>query len=228
MVSVAAVVLALLGPGYAAGLDSGFTAASVPAISTSQVAPPWRAVGDGGTGWRPVVIGANQVRLDGFEKPGSGVVVRFVALYRLRTVGNALTRSDNRIADDRIWQLAHRGHAEIALDGQELAVVSDRIESGPHRRLVWSFYIVDGKIVAGLLEAKLLQARALLLRRAPLGAFVAVSASEDDPDRPAPAQLNAFLRADAPLLHFLMKASRGSVAGDGVAGDGAGQASHWD
>lgn len=224
--SVAAVVLALLGPAYAARLDSGFAAAAHPAIPTGQIAPPWRAIGDGGTGWRPLVLGADRVQLESFEKPGSGIVVRYVALYRLRTVGNALTRSDNRIADDVVWQLAQRGRAEIALDGRNVAVVSDRIESGPRARLVWSFYIVDGKIVARLFKAKLLQARALLLRRAPLAAFVAVSASEDDPDRPAPAQLEAFLRADAPLLRALLKASRGGAAG--VAAGGAGQASRHD
>ena len=225
--SVGAIVLALLGPAYAARLDSGFAAAAGPAVPIGQIAPPWRAVGgDGGTGWLPVVIGADRVQIEGFEEPGSGVIVRFVALYRLRTVGNALTRSDNRIADDRIWQLSHRGRAQIALVGRKVAVASDQIENGPRRRLVWSFYIVDGQITAGLLEAKLLQARALLLRRAPLAAFVAVSASEDDPDRPAPAQLRAFLQADAPLLHSLLKESQGGAAE--VAGVGAGQAPRRD
>ena len=77
------------------------------------------------------------------------------------------------------------------------------IVSGRHRRLVWSFYVVDGKIAAGLIETKLLQARAVLLRRASLAALVAVSASMDDPGDPAAAQLARLLGASQPFPQYL-------------------------
>jgi hypothetical protein len=48
-----------------------------------------------------------------------------------------------------------------------------------------------------------LQARAVLLRRAPVAAFVAVSASMDDPDNRAAGQLARFLRATQPLPQYL-------------------------
>ena len=213
-----AVVLALLGPAYAARLDDQFRASALPWTEPPGVNPPWRAAAAGdGPGWRPMVAGADREFLQSFEAPGSGVVVRFVALYRLRAVGNALTNSDNRIVDDRTWQLAEQDRGKISYRGQTVTVTASQIVSGPRRRLVWSFYLVDGRIAAGLIETKLLQARAVLLRRAPLAAFVAISASEDDPEHRAPEQLEQFLRANRPLLSDLDALSGGSRAGSTAA-----------
>jgi EpsI family protein len=170
-------------------------------------------VADFGVGWRPLVYGADRQFLQAFAAPGSGLVVRYVALYRLRAVGNALTNTDNRIADDKLWREAEQAPAELSLGGEPVRVSATQIVSGPRRRLVWSFYLVDGKIVRGLLEAKLLQARAVLLQRARLAAFVAVSASMDDPDHPAAGQLESFLRAAQPLPQYLDALLRADQAG---------------
>ena len=212
----AAVLLAVAGPAYAARLDSEFADSVLPPASSPPVDPPWRTVGDAGIGWRPVIYGADYQFLQGFAKPGSGVVVRYVALYRLHAVGNALTSTENRLADDHLWHVTEQGRAELALAGHRVGVTSTQIVSGPRRRLVWSFYLVDGKIVSGLLEAKLLQARAVLLRQAPLAAFVAVSASMDDPDDRAVDQLTSFLRASQSLPQYLdaVRQAAGSGAAD--------------
>ena len=215
----AAIVLAVAGPAYAARLDGEFPVSTLPQAVSPRVAAPWREVADVGVGWRPVVYGPDRQFLQAFTAPGSGVVVRYVALYRLRAVGNALTNTDNRIADDKLWREAEQAPVELSFGGEPVRVTATQIVSGPRRRLVWSFYIVDGKIVRGLLEAKLLQARAVLLRRAPLAAFVAVSASMDDPDRPAAVQLKSFLRAAQPLpryLDALLRADQAAAARSGA------------
>jgi EpsI family protein len=209
----AAVVLALAGPAYAARLDSDFPASALPRADSPRVDPPWHPVT--GIEWRPVVLGADREFLQSFAEPSSGVVDRFIALYRLRVVGSALTNSENRVADDRLWRVAQHGNAELSLADQNLGVTSTQIVSGPHRRLVWSFYVVDGKIVRGVLEAKLLQARAVLLRRAPVSAFVAVAASMDDPDDRAAGQLARFLRATQPLPQYLDALPRSDAPGAG-------------
>ena len=92
--------------------------------------------------------------------------------------------------------------------GKSTAVASTEIVSGQRRRLVWSFYVVDGKIAAGLIETKLLQARAVLFERSPVAAFVAISASMDDPNDPAERQLNRFLAASQPYPEYLAELSR--------------------
>jgi len=208
-----AVVLAVAGPAYAARLDSDFPASVLPRADSPRVDPPWHTVAD--IDWRPVVLGADREFLQSFAESGSGVVVRFVALYGLRAVGNELTNGENRVADDRLWRVAEHGNAELSLADEKVGVTSTQIVSGPRRRLVWSFYLVDGKIVHGLLNAKLLQARAVLLRRAPVAAFVAVSASMDDPDNRAAGQLARFLRATQPLPQYLDTLSRSDAPGVG-------------
>jgi Protein of unknown function (DUF3485) len=55
----------------------------------------------------------------------------------------------------------------------------------------------------GLIETKLLQARAVLFGRVPIAAFVAVSASMDDPNDPADRQLTRFLQASQSLSEYI-------------------------
>jgi exosortase A len=213
----AAVMLAVAGPAYAARLDSDFPTSLLPRAGSPRVDPPWHPVAEAEAdiGWQPVVHGADRQFLHSFAEPGSGVVVRYIALYRLRAVGNALTNSEDRMADDHLWRLAEQGRAELSLAGETVEVASAQIVSGPRRRLVWSFYVIDGKIVRGQLEAKLLQARAVLLRRLPVAALVAVSASMNDPDDRAAAQLARFLRGTQPLPQYLDALSKGNAPGAG-------------
>ncbi|HEY3909580.1 MAG TPA: exosortase A [Stellaceae bacterium] len=207
----AAVLLAVAGPAYANRLDSRSAAAPLPPASSPAVNSPWRAVADSRVSWRPVVHGANRQFLQSFVAPGSGTIIRYVALYRLRAVGNALTNSDNRIADDHAWRVAEREPVEISVDGQRAGATATQIVSGPHRRLVWSFYLVDGTITAGQLRTKLLQARAVLLQHAPLAAFVAISASMHEPGDRAQDQLERFLGASQPLSEYLDRLEHGSA-----------------
>jgi len=94
------------------------------------------------------------------------------------------------------------------LGGRPTSVASTEIVSAPRRRLVWSFYVVDGRIASGLLETKLLRARAVLLDRDPVAAFVAISASMDDPKDPAERQLDGFLAASQSLTEYVAKPPR--------------------
>jgi exosortase A len=199
----AAVLLALAGPAYAARLNALYPASPLSAARAPLIAAPWQGLSDPAAEWRPAVYGADREFLDGFEQPGSGVVIRYVALYRLRAGGDALTKTGNRLADDKRWHITEYGRAEAILGGKPVTVASTQIVSGQRRRLVWSFYVVDGRIAAGLFETKLLRARAVLVHREPVGAFVAISASMDDPKNPAERQLDRFLTASQPPTEYL-------------------------
>ena len=199
----AALLLALAGPAYAARLNALYPPSPLAIAHAPLIAAPWQTLSDLAAGWRPAVYGADREFLDGFEEPGSGVVIRYVALYRLRASGDALTKTGNRLADDKQWHVTGYGRAVASLGGKPTTVASTEIVSGQRHRLAWSFYVVDGSIAAGLLETKLLRARAILLDREPVGAFVAISASLDDPKDPAEQQLNRFLAASQPLTEYL-------------------------
>jgi exosortase A len=199
----AALLLAIAGPAYAARLNALYPPASLPAVQPPAVAASWQGMSDAAADWHPLVHGADREFLGGFEEPGAGLVIRYVALYRLRAIGNALTASGNRLADDERWHVVEYGRAEAAFSGRPAAVASTEIVSGQRRRLVWSFYVVDGKIAVGQIEKRLLRARAVLLGREPVAAFVAISASMDDPSDPAERQLTRFLAASQPFPEYL-------------------------
>jgi exosortase A len=198
-----AVLLALTGPAYAARLDTLYPHHPLPRPQTPVVAAPWNPLSDAEADWRPKVLDADREFLEVFRAPGSGFITRYVALYRLRAIGNSLTRTGNRVADDIQWHIAGYSRAETSLGGTKVAVASTEIVSGHRHRLVWSFYVIDGRIIASLVEAKLLQARAVLLAREPVAAFVAISASMDDPDDPAERQLTRFLAASEPFPRYI-------------------------
>ena len=199
----AALLLALAGPAYAARLNALYRPSAFAVANAPLIEAPWHGLSDPAVGWRAVVYGADREFLDGLQEPGSEVVMRYVALYRLRASGDALTKTGNRLADDKLWHITGYGRAEATVGGKPTAVASTEIVSGQHHRLVWSFYVVDGRIAAGLLETKLLRARAVLLDREPVGAFVAISASMDDPKDPAEQQLTRFLAASQPLTEYV-------------------------
>lgn len=199
----AALLLALAGPAYAARVNTLYPPFSLAAAHPPLIAAPWQGVSDPAADWHPAVYGADREFLDGFEEPGSGVIIRYVALYQLRAGGDALTKTGSRLADDKRWHITEYGRAEAVLDGKPVTVASTQIVSGQHHRLVWSFYVVDGRIAAGLFETKLLRARAVLVDREPVGAFVAISASMDDPKDPAEQQLSRFLTASQPPTEYL-------------------------
>jgi exosortase A len=198
----AAVLLALAGPAYAHRLDNLYPAVPFPLVDSPQVGAPWRMLAGSAPEWRPLVHGADREFIESFEEPGSGVVIRYLGLYRLRAIGNSLTTTENRFADGSEWRIAKEGHAEMTINGREVRANSAEIIAGRHRRLVWSFYVVDGTITAEVFEAKLLQARAVVFERSPLAALVAVSASMDDPGNPAERQLGRFLEASQPFADY--------------------------
>ena len=205
---LAAILLASAGPAYAARLNALYPAPPTPRADPPAIDAPWHIVPDTNADWRPAVSGADAQFLDAAQGPGSGIVIRYVALYHLRATGNLLTMTENRLVDNQRWHIARYGHGEIFWDGKRTKVATAEIVSGPHRRLVWSFYAVAGNITSGLMETKLLQARAALLEKDPVAAFVAVSASMDDLKDPAERQLARFLAASEPFPQYLASLPR--------------------
>jgi exosortase A len=203
-----AVLFALAGPAYAHRLDSLYPAGPLPVVNSPQVGAPWRMLAGSRPDWRPLVHGADREFIENFEEPGSGVVTRYLAFYRLRAIGNLLTTTQNRLADSSEWRIATEGHTELTLNGQEVMANSAEVMVGRHRRLVWSFFVVDGTITAEVFETKLLQARAVLFGHFPLAALVAVSVSMDDPGNPAERQLGRFLEAGQSVADYINALSR--------------------
>jgi len=186
--------LAGLGPAYAAMLDREAARDIVGAIDPPMVEAPWREVASGqGDDWSPAVFGADRSLRD-VMTDGETIIYRFVALYVARGRVNNLIRSENRVADGVIWRIASRAGA-VALPGGGQLVNSTEIVSGDRRRLVLSYYVVDGVATAGVLSAKLHQLRGLLSARSQLSAFVAIAIEMPDNSQPPMVAAGRFLEA---------------------------------
>src|SRR4029077_3621189 len=148
VVCAAAILLAVAGPAYAARLDHVFPAALLPQADGPPVAPPWHTPAGVSANWRPIVRGADREFLESFEKPGSGIILRFVGLYRLRAIGTLLTTTENRLADDIEWRIAERDQAEVSWGGEKARVTRAEIVKGRNRRLGWSLFVGGGQIAA--------------------------------------------------------------------------------
>jgi exosortase A len=197
---------AAVGPAYA-GLASGHGASvSLADVGPPQVAPPWRA-SPGASPWRPIIFAASRTFLGEFTNGGARVT-RYVALYRRRLLRDNLVRGENRIADEKRWVLLGSGEAAVTVQGRIWHVATTELGRGIRHLLVWHFYVVDGRVVAGPSMAKLWDARAALFGGAPVSALYAVAATEDDPSHPAGQVLAQFLNAMPPPANYLRRLAR--------------------
>jgi exosortase A len=194
------VPLAAIGPAIAAVLDAPRASLALPAV-TPGVTPPWMPIGAPVQGWRPIVVRADRELSDSFAD-GPNRIERFVALYATRGRVNNLIRSDNRIADSEVWNIAASRGAVAHLGGKAIAVNAAEIVSGSHRKLVWSFYALDGTTAASLWDVKRHQLQAYITASRCPSAFIAVATDLTDRAQAA-AVLDRFIAAMEPLPPYL-------------------------
>jgi len=197
-----AAILAVSGPAYAAWRDSLVPLEALPEAASPEVAAPWYRA-DQVSDWHPIVHGADREFLETFKSAGRDTgVTRYVALYRLRPAASRLTLSYNQVADDKEWRIAPLGRRQIDVAGEKITVNRVKIVRGPHRGLVWWFYAVDGRSVAGLLDAKMLQLRAALRQARPVGALVMIETGLDVGEDAAEQTLIGFLSAGQSVAQY--------------------------
>lgn len=189
LVAVAAVAIAAGGPARAM-LEREPSSVAIQ-DELPPPASPWEKT-DNADGWQPVVIGADRQWLQTFSD-GKTKVERYVALYTAHATHDNLGRDLDHVTDGETWKRVSGGYAKILIGGKGYSVDATVIRSGRQDRLVWSFYIVDGKPIGGALEAKLRQAYASFLGRGRMAAFVAISTPMADPATPASIILKNFM-----------------------------------
>lgn len=197
--------LAALGPALAIVLDAPSRQLSLQSVAPS-VSLPWRRVAAGGPDWRPMVVRADREFAERFSD-GNVQIDQFFALYAPHGRTSNLIRSDNRIANFEVWNVAARRIALAYLGGRAIDVNAVEIVSRNRRKLVWWFYAVDGATAATVWDAKRHQIHAYITGNACPSAFVAVSvdmAARSD----AEAALNRYLSALEPLPAYLCAAKQ--------------------
>jgi EpsI family protein len=193
----AGLLIAVLGPAYLMMIDRASAAPLAPALLGPPADSAWVRELAAAADWRPVITGASRESTETY-RDGDASVTEFVALYRLPARGSPLTRTVNTVADPNAWRVAATGRITASLGGTTVAVNTATLVRQARYRLVWWFYVIDGRATASTLEAKLLQARAALLGGAHVGAYIAISTEVEDPAPDNPT-LARFLKAMGPL-----------------------------
>lgn len=207
----AALAVAVVLPGW---LGPGAAVAGGPIHAPLALAAPpgWEAAAVPDD-WTPAFPGAQQVVAESFTAAGARVE-RVVAWFPEQGQGREAVGHDNDLTDG--WRRLATGRQGITIEDmpvQAHVMRLDRTEAPAGRRLVWSWYWVDGTFTGDPRIAKLLQVRGLLLRGSGAAAVVAVSAVADGPAGEARAlgALRGFVTAQRDLSSTLVAAAAGST-----------------
>jgi exosortase A len=183
-------MIAAAGPAYAQFRDWRAGNGPLVGVMGEPSAGPWRIASNIPFDWKPVIHDADRDYVQVYSN-GRADVLLYVALYKDAGLHNNLVRGTNDIADGKRWTLGASGALTASIGGIESPVATSTIMGRGGRLLVWHFYVVQGRIAASPLRAKLLQLRQLFLPRTGVDAFVAVAADEASGN--APDTLEAFL-----------------------------------
>lgn len=193
----AAVVLLVLGPVLAAGLEG-----PAPAERLHVTAPAvagWSGPRAAGPGWRPTFNGAaGQVQAAYQAVAGGNVVELFHAIYTGKPRrGHTLITYGNNLYDPEQSKILGSPKRKVELaGGQDLAARELWLTGAAGSRLVWYWYCVDGHCTRSPMLAKALQAWEILRGQVPRSSVWALSAPIDHGDTDqARENLRAFARA---------------------------------
>lgn len=187
-----------------AGMASGHAA-----LASFHPSAPWEPMPMDERDWHPVFVGAD-ARLHAAYRSGNDRVSFFLAYYQRQRQGAEAVSDLNHLTDGAVWVQASRGRDVVIVQGAPLTVQSLDARSGAARRLVWSFYWVDGEFTSHPMVAKWLQVRARVLARPTAAAAIAVAADYEDDPQAAVSALQGFLE-HAGSLAGLLKASARSA-----------------
>lgn len=197
-VGLACAVAALVGP--VIGLAANGTEVRAAPAAPPRVYAPWREI-SGQSGWRPVVV----LPAHAFQhlySDGRHRVERYVAVYDWPDHGKRFIRSDNRDADEETWRFNSARFTSLPVHRQRLPVRLSVWVRGSKTRLVWSFYVVGGRVAATQLDAKWNQLLDFVSHRKCAGAYVAVS-TEKVGDADNTNVVADFLEANEPIPAYL-------------------------
>jgi EpsI family protein len=207
LVAVAGMVVVAIGPAYAAYRDWRGATVDLANVMPPQVASPWMPTAAVRPEWHPVIQDPDREFLRTFDDNGRNVT-QYVALYGAKGFHNNLVRGTNDIADPKHWQSTGTGRRRVGMDGGEATVATNFLTGTGQRLLVWDFYVVNGKIVASPMQAKLAQLTGIVGRSDDVAAFVAIATEENGNGAESAGTLQKFLASMEPMSRYLESSTR--------------------
>jgi exosortase A len=207
LAAIAGLVIVAIGPAYAAYRDWRGAAVDLANVMPPQVASPWAPAAAAGFQWRPVIQDPDREFLRTFDDNGH-VVTQYVALYEAKGFHNNLVRGTNDIADSARWENTGTDRTRVRIDGRDATVATNDLTGNGHRLRVWDFYVVNGKVAAGPMQAKLAQLAGIVGRADDISAFVAIATEENGSATASRETLQRFLAAMEPMSAYVDNISK--------------------
>ncbi|HEX4159695.1 MAG TPA: exosortase A [Rhizomicrobium sp.] len=171
-----------------------------------RVAASWRKLRSA-SDWQPVVMGPTVQFSEAFAK-GPYKIDRFIALYGSQGPRNNLMRSNDRDADERMWTYVVAKGDALTIKGQSIGVRVSTWSQPGQKRMVWSFYIVNGHATSSIWSSKWSQLAAWLTGSQCVPAYVALSMVVSD-EVLAKQAVEGLLDATEPLNSYLCRPLKG-------------------
>jgi exosortase A len=197
--AAACLAAAALGPAASVFMDSA-DAAQVPS-QAPRVTPPWRE-SYSRTDWEPIVAGPVRSYRQTFLR-GPDRVDRFVALYAGVGRRSNAARLSNRDANEGSWSF-NSARQVVLSDGRRKFPVQETVWlRGGEKRIVWSFYAIDGRFASNMWIAKWDQFHGYLTRTKCLSAYFALSTTHNADDTSEVAAAEGLLASSEDLVSYL-------------------------
>lgn len=199
---LAAIWIAAIAAVGIVGLTGGYAQAAMRAPAAAGVTPalpavsaPWQlVVSSSFAGWQPQFASPDATLHQSYVS-GPERVDLHVGHYAVERQGAKAVTAMHRFVDDANWHVAGSGRRTIELDGRATSIVYLRMAGPGARRLVWYWYAIGGEQTGDPYRAKLLKAKAVLLRRDPSASIIAIATDYGDRFDEASARLAAFAAA---------------------------------
>jgi EpsI family protein len=198
LAAIGALLFTAVGPAYSHYLTVGSRDANV-TIALPESAGSWRLSGEALTKWELLytnpVSAVRRVYEAGPDRAGLDI-----AYYRNQRAGaKLLTFENTTLSDyDPHWQLLERRELSFEQDGQAYSVIERQLRSPTQDLLTWQWYWISGREAVNVPEAKLIEARAKLMREGDDAAVIVAYAPYEVEPSNARAVLHRFVTSMRP------------------------------
>ena len=185
-------LVAAIAPVWATQIDAAVFPANA-AFAFPETIGEWR-LSRNEFGWRPFYVGADLETSADYRR-GEDIVSTHVAYYRNQTQGAELVNSSNRLVgpDDEAWRQIRTSANVVALGSGDFPVTEGSLVGRGGRKLVWTWYWIDGTTTTSPYRAKFIEMTSKLLGASPAAAGISLSAPIQSDEDAARIIMAAFL-----------------------------------
>ena len=206
LITLAAVGIAAVWPGYAAYLKSQVPQPVPIKLETPAAVNGWHADPTPPSNWTPEYSGSDASLMQTYRK-GNKLVGLYLGYYRHQREGAELITSTNVLVRQKhpVWNKVGETGRTTELAGQSVKIIQTRLRSPALRLLVWNWDRLGNTYTSNSYLAKLLEAKMRLLGQRDDATAIILSTPYEDKSDIAAAALQEFIDDMLPAIEASLK-----------------------